>query len=190
MNVGYIRVSTVDQNEARQLEALEKCNIEKYFTEKVSGKNTDRPEFQKMMEFVREGDSIYVLDFSRLSRSTADLLKIVDQLKDKGVRLISLKESLDTDTPQGKLMLTMIAAINEFERQNLLERQREGIDIAKREGRYKGRKPKNLIEFDEVYAAWKSGEVTAVEACKTLGISRSSFYQRVKVHEGLKAHEI
>ncbi len=143
-----------------------------------------------MMEFVREGDSIYVLDFSRLSRSTADLLKIVDQLKDKSVRLISLKESLDTETPQGKLMLTMIAAINEFERQNLLERQREGIDIAKREGRYKGRRPKALNNFNEVYEDWINEKITAVEACKTLGISRSSFYQRVKIFEELEVHEI
>ena len=181
MKVGYIRVSSVDQNEARQLEALEKHGIEKYYTEKISGKNTDRPEFKSMMGFVREGDAVYVEDFSRLSRSTSDLLNIVDTLKEKRVRLISLKENFDTDTPQGKLMLTMIAAINEFERQNLLERQREGIAIAKREGRYKGRRPKSVENWDEVYEQWISGKITATAACKALGISRSGFYQRVKL---------
>lgn len=181
MKVGYIRVSSVDQNEARQLEALEKHDIEKYYTEKVSGKDTNRPELQSMLDYIREGDTVYVEDFSRLSRSTADLLRIADLLKGKGVRLISLKENFDTDTPQGKLMLTMIAAINEFERQNLLERQREGIAIAKRDGKYKGRKTKSLENWDEVYEQWRSGRITATAACKTLGISRSSFYQRVKL---------
>ena len=180
MRVGYIRVSTIEQNEARQFEALEKHGIDKWFTEKLSGKNTDRPMFRSMMDFVREGDSIYVMDFSRLSRSTKDLLNIIEQLKIKGVRLISLKENLDTNTPQGKLMLTVIAAINEFERQNMLERQREGIAIAKREGHYKGRKPKLLENFKEVYELWENGNITAINACKTLGISRSGFYQRVR----------
>ena len=130
MVVAYVRVSTAEQNEARQLEALEKFNIEKWFTEKVSGKDTKRPKLQAMLDFVREGDVVYVMDFSRLSRSVRDLLSIVDLLNEKNVRLVSLKENLDTSTPTGKLMLTMIGAIAEFERQNTLERQREGVAIA------------------------------------------------------------
>ena len=127
MKVAYVRVSAVEQNEARQIEALEKHNIGKWYIEKVSGKDTNRPKLQELLDFVREGDSVHIHDFSRLARSTKDLLDIVEVLNAKKVSLVSNKEKLDTGTPTGKLMLTMIAAINEFERQNLLERQREGI---------------------------------------------------------------
>lgn len=183
MKVAYVRVSTEEQNEARQVEALEKFNIEKWYKEKVSGKDTKREQLQLMMDFVRDGDEVYVMDFSRLSRSVGDLLHIVETLDNKGVKLVSLKESLDTSTPTGKLMLTMIGAISEFERQNILERQREGIAIAKREGKYKGRRAKDLENFIMVYESWKQGEITAIAAAKMLDISRGTFYQRVKKFE-------
>ena len=183
MRVAYIRVSTVEQNETRQVEAIEKLNIEKWYIEKVSGKDTKREKLQQMLDFVREGDEIYVMDFSRLSRSVQDLLDIVDLLNGKKVKLVSLKENLDTSTPTGKLMLTVIGAIAEFERMNILERQREGIAIAKREGRYKGRKAMELENWDEVYSSWKAGEITAVAAAKLLGINRGTFYSRVKKAE-------
>lgn len=183
MVVAYVRVSTAEQNEARQLEALRQHSVEKWYIEKVSGKDTKREQLQLMLDFVREGDVIYVHDFSRLSRSVQDLLNIIDTLEKKGVRLVSLKESLDTHTPHGKLMLTVIAAINAFERENLLERQREGIAIAKQQKKYKGRKPLKLDRFDEVYRLWKSGEITAVSASKELGISRYTFYNKVKQKE-------
>ena len=138
MNIAYVRVSTVDQNEARQIEALEKYGIERWYIEKISGKDANRPKLQEMLEYVREGDTVHIHDLSRLARSTADLLVIVDQLSKKGVHLVSNKENIDSSTPTGKLMLTMIGAINEFERTNILERTREGIAIAKREGVYKG----------------------------------------------------
>ncbi|MDU4751735.1 MAG: recombinase family protein [Clostridium butyricum] len=125
MNIAYIRVSTVEQNEARQLEGLKKYDIDKIFKEKVSAKDTNRLQLKAMLEFAREGDIIYVWDFSRLARSTKDLLNIVEQLEDKKIHLKSIKENLDTSTPTGKLMLTTIGAINEFERANLLERQKE-----------------------------------------------------------------
>lgn len=183
MIVGYVRVSTADQNMERQVEALQKCGVEKWYTEKVSGKDIKREQLQLMMDFVREGDVVYVMDFSRLSRSVQDLLTIVTELSEKNVRLVSLKESFDTSTPAGKLMLTMIGAIYEFERTSLLERQREGIAIAKREGKYHGRKPIELDSFDEVYDKWKSGEITAVSASRLLGVSRYTFYNRVKLKE-------
>ena len=183
MVVAYVRVSTLEQNEARQVEALKQHNIEKWYIEKVSGKDTKREKLQLMLDFVREGDEVYVMDFSRLSRSVQDLLGIVDLLNSKKVKLVSLKENLDTSTATGKLMLTMIGAISEFERQNILERQREGIEIAKREGKYKGRKPLELDNFNEVYDGWKNGELTAVSASKILGISRGTFYKKVKEYE-------
>ena len=142
MQLAYIRVSTEEQNEQRQVEAMERFGIEKWFIEKVSAKDTNRPKLRELLEFAREGDCIHIHDFSPLARSTKDLLEIVELLQRKGVSLVSNKESIDTGTPTGKLMLTMIGAINEFERTNLPERQREGIAIAKREGRYRGGKRK------------------------------------------------
>ncbi|MCI7692702.1 MAG: recombinase family protein, partial [Oscillospiraceae bacterium] len=128
MNIGYVRVSTAEQNEDRQIEAISKTvsNIDKWFTEKVSGKNTEREQFKQMMNFVREGDCVYVLDWSRLSRSTKDLFVTIESLEKKGVKLVSLKESFDTSSPTGKLMLGLISSINQYEREILLERQREG----------------------------------------------------------------
>lgn len=183
MVVAYVRVSTEEQNEARQVEALEKYGIEKWYIEKVSGKNAEREQLHLLLDFVREGDEVYVMDFSRLSRSIRDLWNIVDLLNDKEVRLVSLKENLDTSTATGKLMFTVIGAIAEFERENMLERQREGIAIAKREGKYKGRKSVKLDNFNEVYEQWKKGEITAVSASKLLGINRGTFYKKVKVYE-------
>ena len=137
-NAAYVRVSTEEQNETRQKEALAPRGIDKWFEDKASGKNTDRPAFQQMMDWVREGDTIYIHDLSRIARSTKDLLAILETLERKGVRLVSNKESIDTSTATGKLIVTVIGAINEFERANLLERQREGIAVAKRAGKYRG----------------------------------------------------
>ena len=182
MRVAYVRVSTVEQNEARQTEALEKHNIEKWFIEKVSGKDMNRPELQNLLDFVREGDTVYVHDFSRLARSTKDLLEIVERLNKKGVHLVSNKENVDSSTPTGKLMLTMIGAIAEFERQNLLDRQQEGIAIAKREGKYKGRKPVevNTDAFKVQYNRYLSREISKVELSKQLGVSRPTLDKMIK----------
>lgn len=172
MRLAYIRVSTVEQNEQRQVEAMQRYDIEKWFVEKVSAKDTNRPKLQELLDFAREGDVIHIHDFSRLARSTKDLLDIVDLIHSKGVTLISNKESIDTSTPTGKLMLTMIGAINEFERTNLLERQREGIAIAKRDGKYKGRKAIIISDFDSQYQRYLRREVSKSDLAKELGISR------------------
>lgn len=182
MNVAYVRVSTVEQNEERQVEGLEKYNIEKWYIEKISGKNTNRPKLQEMLDYVREGDTIYIHDFSRLARSTQDLLNIVEQLNAKGVNLVSNKENIDSSTPQGKLMLTMIGAINEFERTNLLERQREGIAIAKREGKYKGRQVKQINEelFARKYADYKLRKINKTQLAQELNVSRPTLDKLLK----------
>lgn len=174
MKVGYVRVSTIDQNEARQIEGLKKYGIDKWYVEKISGKNTDRPELQKMLSEVSEGDTIYIHDFSRLSRSTKDLLSIVETLNENGIHLVSNKENLDTSTATGKLMLTMIAAINEFERTNLLERQSEGIAIAKARGTYKGGHPKNVDDtlFNDNLNKYNSGAITKSQFAENIGVSR------------------
>ena len=172
MRIAYVRVSSADQNEARQIEALKKYDIEKWFTEKISGKDMNRPELQRMIEFAREGDTVYVEDFSRLARSTKDLLGLVEQFKAKDIELVSMKENLDTSTPTGKLMLTMIAAINEFERANLLERQREGIELAKQRGVYKGRRAIEVEDFGKYYEQYLRRVYTKKELAEELGISR------------------
>lgn len=172
MELAYVRVSTIEQNEARQVEAMKKYRIEKWFVEKVSAKDTNRPKLQELLDFAREGDTIHIHDFSRLARSTKDLLDIVEQLNAKGVTLVSNKENVDTSTPTGKLMLTMIGAINEFERTNLLERQREGIAIAKRNGVYKGRKEIKIANFGEHYDRYITRQVTKSALAKELNISR------------------
>lgn len=182
MKVAYVRVSTAEQNEARQLEALEKHGIEKWYTEKVSGKDTNRPKLKEMLEFVREGDTVYIHDFSRLARSTKDLLEIVEQLNAKGVHLVSNKENIDTSTPTGKLMLTMIGAIAEFERQNLLERQREGIEIAKREGKFRGGQVKRIDDkaFENAYERYQKREITKKQMAEELKISRPTLDKLLK----------
>ncbi len=185
MRIAYVRVSTVEQNEARQIEALEKYNIEKWYIEKVSGKNTNRPKLKEMLEFARENDVVYIHDFSRLARSTKDLLDIVEYLGNKRVHLVSNKENIDSSTPSGKLMLTMIGAIAEFERENLLERQREGIEIAKREGKFKGGQVKKIDNknFEGLYEKYKSREITKVEMAKALNISRPTLDKLLKERE-------
>lgn len=177
MKYAYIRVSTVEQNEARQIAAMQQYNIpeENYFIEKVSGKNTDRPELQRLLSIVQPGDTIHIHDFSRLSRSTADLLNIVTELNDKGIHLVSNKENLDTSTPTGKLLLTMIGAINEFERTNMLERQLEGIQIAKHQGKYR-KKDIDTDLYDSLKKDVDAGRLTVTTACEELGITRRSWY--------------
>ena len=152
------------------------------FIDKASGKNTDRTAFKEMMSFVRSGDMVIVESISRIARNTRDLLSIVSELTEKGVEFISLKENIDTTTPQGRFMLTVFAALAELERENILERQREGIEIAKSEGKYKGRKP---VEFDEtkfktLCNKWRSGEITATAAMNEIGLKPNTFYRRVK----------
>ena len=182
MRVFYIRCSTVEQNEARQLKMVEEQKAEKTFIDKASGKNTDRAAFKEMMAFIREGDTVIVESISRIARNTRDLLSIVSELTEKGVEFVSLKESIDTTTPQGRFMLTVFGALAELERENILERQREGIEIAKSEGKYKGRKPLEVDEsqFRTLCNRWRDGEITATAAMNELGLKPNTFYRRVK----------
>lgn len=182
MKVGYVRVSTAEQNEERQLRMMEELHAERTFIDKASGKNTDRPAFHEMMRFVRSGDMVVVESISRIARNTRDLLVIVSELTDKGVEFVSLKENIDTTTPAGKFMLTVFGALAELERENILERQREGIAVAKEQGKYKGRKPLDVDKekFAAVCARWRGGEMTAIAAMKELNMKPNTFYRRVK----------
>lgn len=181
MRVGYVRCSTVEQNEARQMKMMAEQCVEKVFIDKASGKNTDRQNFKAMMAFIRSDDTVIVESISRIARNTKDLLSIISTLTEKGVEFVSLKENIDTATPHGRFMLTVFAALAELERESILERQREGIEIAKAEGKYKGRKPVpvNEAKLRSVCARWRAGEITATTAMREIGLKPNTFYRRV-----------
>ena len=178
--IGYIRVSTQEQNTIRQEVLMETLGVDEVYIDRMSGKDTNRPELQKMMEYVRKGDTVIVESISRFARNTRDLLELVERLTAKGVEFVSKKEAIDTTTPTGKSMLTVFGAVAELEREYILQRQREGIAIAKANGIYRGRKPVQRPEFDQVVALWRSGELTAAEAMRRLDMKSSTFYRRVK----------
>ena len=180
MQVGYIRISTAGQNTARQEVLMRELGVEMVFIDRMSGKNTERPELKKMMAFVRQGDTVVVESISRFARNTRDLLELVEQLTTKGVEFVSKKEAIDTTTPTGKFMLTIFGAVAELEREYILQRQAEGIAIAKEQGVYKGRQPIVRPDFERVIALWRSGKITAVEAQRRLDMKPSTFYRRVK----------
>lgn len=184
MNIAYLRVSSVSQNLARQEEEMQKHNIEKYYIEKASAKDTKRPKLQEMLDFCRAGDTIYIKDFSRLARNTKDLLNIIEYLNSKNVTLKSLKEDIDTSTATGKLMLTLLAAINEFQRNIQREHQLEGIAIAKKQGKYKGRKKIDFPEhWEDIYNKILTKQLTSREAMEFLGLKSTTFYKLKKEYE-------
>ncbi len=181
MKIGYIRASTTDQSTARQEVLMQELGVDQIYLDRLSGKNADRPELKRMMNFVRKGDMVIVESISRFARNTRDLLELVEQLTAKQVEFVSKKEAIDTTTPTGKFMLTVFGAVAELEREYILQRQREGIAIAKAAGAYKGRKPIEHPEFPAVVRLWRAGRITATEAMKRLGMKPSTFYRKVKV---------
>ncbi len=188
--IGYIRVSTEHQETARQQEIMDSYQVVRIFSEKLSGANTDRPQLKAMLDYVREGDTLYVESISRLGCSTRDLLNIIDTLTDKGVTLISHKENIDTDTPTGKFMLTVFAALSQLEREQLKQRQREGIEIAKAQGKYTGRKPIPIdwTKFGQLYEEWKAKNITGRDFMRRMGLTANTFYRRIREYEA--AHHI
>ena len=172
MKIGYIRVSTEEQNTARQEVLLRELGVDEVFIDKGSGKNANRPELTRMM-------TVIVESISRFARNTRDLLDLVEHLTEKQVEFVSRKEAIDTTTPTGKFMLTVFAAVAELEREYILQRQREGIAIAKTKGKYTGRKPMPLPDnFERVVARWRGGEITAAEAMRQTGLKPNTFYRR------------
>lgn len=174
--IGYARVSTEEQELTVQLQTLEGSIVDKIFREKASGVKEDRPQLAALMDYVREGDTVVVCKLDRIARSTKHLLEIVDFLDKKKVAFQVLNINLDTTTPTGKLMLSMLAAIGQFEREMMLERQREGIRIAKADGVYKGRQPTARCKGDQVLALLAEGKTKQATADE-LGISIASVYR-------------
>ena len=184
MKILYCRVSTAHQNESRQVELAERLGIEKenIYVDKASGKNTERKALKEMLAFVRKGDTVYCESISRIARNTKDLLCIVEELQKKQVEFVSMKEDIDTSKPSGKFMLTLFAALAEMERESILEKQAEGIAIAKADGKYKGRKPKEYDKalFAKMCRQWRAGERTAVSIQRHFEITAQTFYRWVK----------
>ncbi|MBQ6120197.1 MAG: recombinase family protein [Clostridia bacterium] len=177
-NIKYIRVSTKEQNTARQEQ--DKAKYDKVYIEKISGKDTNRPQLQAMLDYVREGDVVTVESYSRLARDTRDLLNIIDALNKKGVAFVSQKEQIDTSTPAGRFMLSVFASLAQFEREQILARQAEGIAIAKREGRMGRPEVQPCDNFTSIVKDWQAGNITAVEAMKQAGMTKATFYRKVK----------
>ena len=182
MKAEYVYCSTIEQTEIMQIKMMAVQKVEKIFIDKASGKNVDRKDFKAMMAFVRAGDTVIVESLSRIARNTRDLLTIISSLTEKSVEFVSLKENIDTTTPHGRFMLTVFGALAELERESILERQREGIEIAKAEGKYTGRKPVavNEAKFRAVCTRWRAGEITATAAMQEVGLKPNTFYRRVK----------
>ena len=184
MKLFYCRVSTEEQNEERQIKSALELGIDKdsIFIDKQSGKDTERKQLKELLTYCRKGDTIYCESISRIARNTKDLLNIIEELNRKQVEFVSLKEKIDTQTPQGKFMLTVFGACAELERECILQRQKEGIAIAKEQGKYKGRKPKEIDKelFKKLCAEWRKGERTAVSIQKKFDITAQTFYRWVK----------
>ncbi len=180
--VGYVRVSSVEQNTGRQLEGIE---VDRIFVDRASGKNTDRPKFQEMLNYVREGDRVIVHSMDRFARSLKDLVTEVDQLVKRGVAIQFVKENITFTaqaTPMDNLMLQLMGAFAQFEREIILERQKEGIKIAAAQGKYKGRVHKlNPEQAASLQQAWKEGKYSSkVDLAKAFGISRQAVYRYLK----------
>ena len=164
----------------RQEVLMEALGVDEVYIDRTSGKNTNRPELTKMMDYVRRGDVVIVESISRFARNTKDLLELIEKLTAKGVEFISKKEAIDTTTPTGKFMLTIFGAVAELEREYILQRQKEGIAIAKEQGKYTGRKLTERPNMDKVISRWRSGDISAVQAMKELKVSKTTFYRLVK----------
>lgn len=186
MKFGYARVSTNQQNLDRQIELLAKESCDEIFVEKMSGTIASRPELDRLLGKVRKGDIIVVESFSRLARSTKNLLELVDKLNTLGVHLVSLREALDTQTAHGKLMLSIFASFSQFERDVTVERTREGLAVARARGKKGGRKPLSSLKVEKAKKLYDTKQFTVEEILSMVGISRTTLYRIV----GTKADRI
>lgn len=185
MVIGYARVSTADQSLDRQLDNLKAAGVERIYQEKISGVKNERPEFKRMMDALRSGDTLVVDSFSRLSRSTRDLLETVETLRLNGVELKSLKENLDSSTSQGKLMLTMLAALSQFERDLIAERTRDGLKAARARGRKGGRPKVEVLKVQKALKLYDTEKLTIKEISEATGISTSTINRRIRERKNI-----
>ena len=183
MNIyGYARVSTADQNLDRQIDMLNKYGVNKIYSEKMTGTRKDRPELQKMLDNLSNGDTVVVESLSRLGRSTKNLIELMEVFNGKGVNLVSLKENINTTTPTGKLLFTLISAISQFERDCLAERTKEGLAAARARGRKGGRPKTPQSAIEKAIKLYNSKEYSLKEIKELTGVSRSTLYRHINIH--------
>lgn len=178
--IGYARVSTLDQNLERQLDLLRQHGVDHIFQEKMSGTKRDRPELNKMLAHVTAGDTIVVESLSRLGRSTKDLIELVELLKEKEVQLVSLKESIDTSTPTGKLLFTLMSAMAQFERDVIAERTQEGLKAARARGRKGGRPRCDSRKLQQALKLYDAGQHSVKEIEELTGIKKATLYRTLQ----------
>lgn len=176
---GYARVSTTDQILDRQLDMLHDYGVNKIYSEKITGTRKERPELQKMLDNLDDGDTVVVESLSRLGRSTKNLIELMDLFNEKGVNLVSLKENIDTTTPTGKLLFTLISAISQFERDCLAERTKEGLAAARARGRKGGRPRTSSSKIAKAIKLYNSKEYTISEIKELTGVSGSTLYRYI-----------
>lgn len=187
--IGYARVSTHDQTLDRQLDTLKEAECNKIYKEKITGTKKDRPELDKLLEDLRSGDTIIVSDLTRLSRSTKDLFNLIEQIESKGAYIKSLKESwMDTTTPQGRLMFTLMAGISQFERDLIVQRTQEGLASARARGRNGGRPTKDKKDIDVAIKMYNSKLHSVSEIEKTTGVSKATLYRYLKKQGNMKVN--
>ncbi len=174
----------------RQEVLMQELGVDEVYIDRLSGKNTDRPELKKMMDYVRKGDTVIVESISRFARNTRDLLVLIEKLTEKGVEFVSRKEAIDTTAPTEKFMLTVFGAVAELEREYILQRQREGIAIAKAQGKYTGRKPIKRSNFDAVEKLWRAGTISAAEAMRRLDFPGFSMVSRFAKNNNTFLHSL
>lgn len=177
---GYARVSTESQNLDRQLDALNRYGVDKIYNEKMTGTKRDRPELEKMLERMTEGDTVVIESLSRLGRSTKDLIELVELFEKRGVHLVSLKEQIDTTTSTGKLLFTLMSAIAQFERDTIADRTREGLKAARARGHFGGRPRINSDQVKKAIKLYETGAYTAREIEEMTGVKRSTLYRNLK----------
>lgn len=182
MLFGYARVSTQSQNLDRQLDALHDYGVssDNLFVEKVSGTIKERPELIKLQQFLRDGDLLVIESLSRLGRSTKDLLTIIEHFENKGVKVISIKEQIDTRTPTGKLLTTVLMAMSQFERDIIVQRTQEGLAAARARGRKGGRPPLSQAQIKQALALYDSKKLSIKEICNATKMSQSSLYNVIR----------
>lgn len=182
MTYGYARVSTEDQNLDRQVDMLTQKNVDMMFTEKMSGTKKSRPELDRLLSLLEAGDTVIVESLSRLGRSTKNLIELVEFFQEKGVHLVSLKESIDTSTPSGKLLFTLMSAIAQFERDTIEERTREGLNAARARGRVGGRPRTKKEKISKALRLYATGEYTLKEIEEITDVKKSTLYRYMKNH--------
>ena len=180
MIYGYARVSTLDQNLNRQKDALREYGVDKIYCEKISGAKKNRPELDRLLEVLERGDSIVIESLSRLGRSVKNLSELMEMFNENGIRLISLKESVDTTSATGRLLFTIISSLAAFERETLIERTNEGLASARARGKVGGRPKTNAAALKKAVALYETGQYSLADVTNLTGVSKSTLYRALK----------